>query len=404
MRILYVVSLFPCWSETFIVREIQELMRRGADIRILSLRQPKEQLVHPEAQALLDRTIYPHDRLFGISTAMARFVAHCGPVLRTSGEAVGSLARRPLSLAKTAIALQQCLAGMGGVYKFRPDHVHSHWGTYASTAGLQISRILCCGFSFTCHAHDIFLEDHQLARKLRECRFAATISNYNIDFLQRKYGGIAREKVKLVRCGVRVDEFLPRPAQPESGQVFAIGRLDPIKGFDVLVKACARLRDQGRKMECSIAGDGPERARLLSQIERLGLEANVHLVGAKTQSEVRRMLLESRMCVLPSVVDSGGNMDGIPVALMEAMALGVPVVSTNVSGIPELVVNERTGLSVVQGDSNALSGSIARLLDDSHLASRLAQAGRQKVEQEFNIQTEAGRLYELMLQARGAVR
>jgi glycosyltransferase involved in cell wall biosynthesis len=184
-----------------------------------------------------------------------------------------------------------------------------------------------------------------------------------------------------------------------TGELLAVGRLDPIKGFDVLVDALGELAKTGRKFRCRIIGSGPLEGDLRARIDRHGIGDWVELLGARPQAEVRAALNAASVFVLPSVVTATGDRDGIPVSLMEAMALGTPVVSTRVSGIPELIEDGREGLLVPEKDAAALAAAIARLLDDPDLGPRLAVAARAKVEREFDASVEARKLLELLAHA-----
>jgi glycosyltransferase involved in cell wall biosynthesis len=181
-----------------------------------------------------------------------------------------------------------------------------------------------------------------------------------------------------------------------------VGRLDEIKGFRYLVDACRTLAQRGHNFTCYIIGDGPLRHALTKRISELGLDQRVRLCGAIKQEEVRRYLYGATAFVLPSIRTARGDMDGIPVALMEAMAAGTPVVSTTVSGIPELVENGVTGLLVPPADSPALADCIERLLGDPSYALALAQKARLRIEQDFDARKEARKLYDYFRAFRSA--
>ena len=185
--------------------------------------------------------------------------------------------------------------------------------------------------------------------------------------------------------------------------IVTVGRLDPIKGFDVLVDALAELKRRGRRVRCQIIGEGPLRGELQARVDRQGLSELVALVGARAQAEVGAALRAATIFTLPSLIAPSGDRDGIPVSLMEAMAAGAPVVSTRVSGIPELIEDEREGLLVAPQDSRALAEALARLLDDVALRRRLAVAARAKIEREFDAAREANKLLELFAHARARV-
>jgi glycosyltransferase involved in cell wall biosynthesis len=394
MRILYVVSLFPCWSETFIVREIAELVRAGADVRILSLRHPCESMVQSDAAALLDRVVYPPQGWRAWRPALGALARHPRTELANLVRLFAGLWRHPASLAKTLIAWARALSTVEQLSQFHPQHIHAHFATYPSTVALLLSRRLAVPFSFTAHAHDIFLEDHLLAWKMRASAFSIAISEFNREFIARRLGQDAIRGMHVVHCGISPAIFAFTPEGRDARRILAIGRLDDIKGFPHLVDACALLRARGVAFTCDIVGSGPLGGELAARIARLGLAGHVRLLGARKQEEVREMLAQAGVFAMPSVVTRRGDRDGIPVALMEAMACGLPVVSTRVSGIPELVRDGVTGLLADPGSAEQLADCLARLLEQPVYAAQLAGRARHTVEREFDIGREAGKLRE----------
>lgn len=389
MRIAYVVSQFPKLSETFILREMLALRARGHDITVLSIKGDTEPMVHPEAEALRPGTLYPSldpgalvaaaARLAGRPVSTGRVVATLGAVCAAHpGILLKSLALVPLAL-RFARSLEA--AGV--------RHIHAHWATYPATLAWVIHRLTGIPYSVTGHAHDLYLPNPMLPRTLRESAFFATISEFNRALLIQSCGPEALGKVRLVRCGLPLGDFPWRPSDGPRGDpplVVSVGRLVDYKGFDVLLRACALARDAGRPVRLRIAGEGPERLRLERLRASLRLEGLVTLEGALRQEEVRALLQTADLFVLACVRGRDGQQDGIPIVLMEAMALGVPVVSTRLSGIPELVKDSETGLLAAPGDDRHLADVMGRILQDRVLSLALAQRARELVEREFDIE------------------
>ncbi len=399
-RLLYVVSLFPCWSETFIVREIAALIAAGADVRILSLKAPSEKLVHPDAERLLPRVRHPLAPGPAARRRTVALLAH-PRALSSLALALGrALARHPIELGKSLEAVARALEQLDWIREFDPDVIHAHWASYPSTAALALARLLGKPFGFTCHANDIFVHDHLLREKIESAAVAVTISRYNVAWLAERVTARARERLKVIHCGVDLPTWPFKDEGRQEDLIVSVGRLDPIKGFDVLVDALGELKRRGRQFRGRIIGEGPLRGELQARIDRRGLSTLVELVGARPQAEVRAALYAASIFTLPSLIAPGGDRDGIPVSLMEAMAVGAPVVSTRVSGIPELIEEEREGLLVSPRDSRALGDALARLLDDAGLRRRLAMAARGKIEREFDAALEANKLLELFDHAR----
>lgn len=394
MRVIYFVSLFPCWSETFIVREIVELIKLGVDVRIVSLKHPVEKLVQSDAKGLLDRVVYPKTGLAGFISALTQCFSHPWLLLADLARLIAGLAAHPTAMAKTLVVWWRSLGLIGTLKGLRADHLHAHWATYPSTAAMVCSRRLDVPFSFTAHAHDIFLEDHYLAEKMRRAAFGVTISEFNRNYLATNVSPIARERMRIVHCGVSPRDFAFSPSKREPGQLLAVGRLDEIKGFRHLIEACRILAERKIAFHCNVIGEGPLRAELEGRIADASLGANVTLLGVRKQEEVRQFLAKASMFVLPSVVTSRGDRDGIPVALMEAMAVGLPVVSTRVSGIPELVEHGVSGLLAEPGNAENLADCIQQMLVSPETALKMAQRARQQVEHEFDIAIEARKLHQ----------
>lgn len=391
LRVLYVVSLFPCWSETFIVREIATLIAAGVDVRILSLKPPSETLVQPEAAALLDRVWHPLPAARGFGAGFAALLRRPRAFAGAAARIAWRLRGQPLALAKSLVALGRGMALLRRIEAFDPQLLHAHWATYPSTVAMALARALGRPFGFTAHAHDIFVDDHLLRDKLEAARLPVTISRYNIDHLSALTPR-ARERLRVVHCGVDLGATRFVREGRRDDLLLAVGRLDPIKGFDVLVEALALLRARGIPFRCRIIGEGPERGALQAAIAGHGLGDRIELAGARGQAEVQAALREAALFVLPCAVAADGNRDGIPVALMEAMAAGAPVLSTRVSGVPELIADGVEGLLVGERDAGALADALQRLLDDAALRERLAAAARAKIEREFDARGEALRL------------
>lgn len=394
LRVLYIVSLFPCWSETFIAREITHLLASGVDVRILSLKPPGEKMVQSDAQRLLPLVRHPEPFVRSIWTRIRALVHHPIAFGGAACHIAWRLRSQPAVLGKSLIALGRGMAQLDWVTSFSPHVIHAHWATYPSTVAWALARASGIPFGFTAHAHDIFVDDQLLREKLADAAVPVTISRYNVDWLATRIDERARSRLRLVHCGVDLAASPFARSGRSDRHILAVGRLDPIKGFDVLVDALGLLRRRDVACSCSIVGEGPQRLELQAAIDCQDLQDSVTLVGVMPQEQVQAALRAASIFVMPSVVTPEGNRDGIPVALMEAMAAGTPVVSTRVSGIPELIADGDDGVLVDQRDAPALADALARLLGDAALRDRLAIAGRRKVESEFDAAVEAAKLLE----------
>jgi colanic acid/amylovoran biosynthesis glycosyltransferase len=399
--VAYLVKMYPRFSETFILAELLELERQGAQLQVFSLKKPDDGIFHADVARLRARVTYlPESPLLAPRSFAAAHRQLLAADPRRYARALGAALRR-----RRAATLKHFLqAGWIAVRMRRAGiaHVHAHFASGPAAVALHLHRLTGITYSFTAHAKDIYIQDvdrEELAAKLRAARFAVTVSDYNREHLSRLAGG-----GRLVRIynGLDLERFAPNGAAPEEPPlVLAVGRLIEKKGFADLVEACARLRDEGRRFRCRIVGKGELRAALHRRIAELGLEGVVELTGPLPREALLELYPRASVVVAPSVVGADGNRDGLPTVLIEAMALGVPVVATDVTGIPELVEDGRTGLLVAQHDPAALAAAIGRLLSDRAGAATLAAAGRERVERRFDLRANVAQLRELLEEGAG---
>jgi glycosyltransferase involved in cell wall biosynthesis len=256
-------------------------------------------------------------------------------------------------------------------------------------------------YSFTAHAKDIYTtRPVRIAERMREARFVVTCTHYNHQYLVSLVDSQTAQRIWCIPHGVDLRRFHPGPpARSQLPLILAVGRLVEKKGLTYLVEACALLQRQGVSFQCWIVGSGPLRDPLREQIKTLGLENTVELHGFRTQEELVESYRQATVCALPCIVLENGDRDGIPNVLVEAMAMGLPVVSTSISGIPELVEHERTGVLVPPRDPPALAAALARLLADPHQCQQLGSAASLSVTERFDLARNVERLHALFAQA-----
>jgi glycosyltransferase involved in cell wall biosynthesis len=392
----YVMQKYPSLTLTFVYREVFALRAAGLQINTFSIWKPRLDELSPEARALVDETFYllplnlprftaAHLR-YGLKRPR-RYLGALAACLRGKGVAWG---RRLRALGHFLLAVYLA----DEVERRRIQHLHAHFARNAATLALVVARLTRVTFSFTAHANDLFVSPTLLSAKVKAARFVVAISDYNREVLQQLAPGLETlSKIHVVHCGLDLRRFSRDGWAPDQRDqpplILGVGRLVEKKGFEHLIRACKLLAHRGYAFRCMIIGQGPEAVRLKHQIEAEGLTATVQLVGAVVQEKLMHYFAQARIVTLPCVVARDGDQDGIPVTLMEAMALEIPVVSTPVSGIPELIEHEKTGLLVPAGDASALAGALARLLDDDDLCAELGRAGRAKVAAEFDIHANA---------------
>ena len=386
LRIAYVLKRYPRLSETFVLHEMLELRRRGAVVVIVARKDAGEGVVH-EATGTLDAPVHylPSPSALGLDAWAIRSLDRFpGEARRLGVEALrGALSRDDYATVIQAAMIAPFLK------QLEIDHVHAHFATWAATAASYISDVSGIPFSFTAHAKDIYhqrVDRKALASKIEKARFVVTVSDFNrryLDDLLRSEGRSGR--VCRIYNGVDLRRITPRERAGEAGLIVGVGRLVRKKGFDYLIEACRLLRDGGRRFRCIIVGEGEERAALERRVAGYSLAPVVSLPGARTHAEVLETVGRASVFVLPCVVGEDGDRDGLPTVLLESMALGVPVISTRVSGVPEIVADGRTGLLVAERDPAGLARAIERLLDSPALQRRLSTAALEKVRRDFSL-------------------
>jgi glycosyltransferase involved in cell wall biosynthesis len=395
VRIAYLVSRFPDPSETFVLREMNAVERlNGGDVELFVLFPPKDPFVHPDAARWVARA---HRASRSASIAAVLWWLARRP-LRTSAALCSTVVgfwRSPERLARSLAALASGAAHARSMRAERIAHVHAHFATYPALAAWLAGRLLDVPYSFTAHAHDIFVDQLHLSPLVRDAAGVAVISEFNREFLE-PYGAGTATDVRVVHCGVDPAAYAFRPRAPaHSGTMRAIcvATLNELKGHAVLLDALAR--EGLERVELDLVGSGPLEQALRAQAERLGIGDRVRFCGTRSEREVAALLDAADVFVLASVVAANGQMDGIPVALMEALAAGMPVIASRLSGIPELVRDGETGLLVEPGDPEALADAFRNLLADPDAAIARARNGRRLIEAEFDIARSAAAMLEL---------
>ena len=394
--IAYIAQSFPNLTATFIYREVFALRRMGFHVVTLSVRKPAIDKLSAEAKSLVDSTRYVIPfawpafitaHLYFLITHPIRYISTLLLVLTRPGE-------KPQNRLRTFLHFGGAIYLALEAKKQKVQHIHAHFSVNAASSALVISRMLGITFSFTAH-NNFFTDQIILREKLKAAKFIVAISEYSRDFLLDLLPNEnLKEKFHIVHCGVSTDDFSP-PAHKASDQlplVFSVAQLTERKGIPVLVEACRIVAERGYDFKCIIAGDGLQRPLLEQQVAQYQLQDKVQLVGVVFQEHLASYLNEADMFVLPCLTAPNGDVDGIPVVLMEAMAMEIPTVSTYVSGIPELIEDGHSGLLVKEKDAEALADALQRLLEDDELRTRLGKNGRQKVIEEFNIDRSAAQL------------
>jgi len=391
MRIGYLLSEHPALSHTFIDREIRELERRGHQVEIASIREPvNAAILGEDGKAWIERTFYvlaSWRRLPGALVQLARNRCDWRCMLSTWFRVVR---KQPLRLA-SYVYLPEAILVVDWMIEREVRHVHNHFGNAAGTVAAIAAASHLVKFSLSIHGPDIFynVENDLLPEKLRWAAFVRCISWYSKSQLCLLTPPEQWGKFDIVRCGVETSIFASRP-DPDNlvPRVLCVGRLVAAKGQALLLEASSTLRADGVEHELIMVGTGPDEAFLRETISREVLD-HVVMAGGMNQSSVRQEYQKADLFVLASFAE------GVPVVLMEAMACGVPVVSTRITGIPELIEDGVDGLLVAPGDSAALAAAIRKLILDPELRMSLGKAARAKVAAHYNLSVNGPAMVDL---------
>ena len=411
----YVLKMYPRFSETFIVSEILAREAAGESIVIFSLRPPVDPRFHPELARVVAPVLYI-DR----PTKPSSLWAALGAATAGRPAFAASVARHlPELLAADGDDAVQAVAVARAALDHGVTHLHAHFASLATTVARLAGILADLPYSFTAHAKDLFHESvdpADIERKLRDAHHTVTVSEYNLAHLAGQHP-LAVGRVHRVYNGIELARFPFDARRSERARavgdaaigavpatplgIVAVGRLVEKKGFGLLIDAAADLRDSGISITVRIAGGGELRDTLAAQIDRLGLAAQVRLLGPLPQNEVAELLAAADVFVAPCVVGADGNTDGLPTVILEAMALGVPCVASDVTGIPEVVRDGDTGVLCRSGDGDDLVRALRTVAAPGFDGAGIARRARDLVEQQFDSTAQAALLRVLRLGAPG---
>lgn len=358
VKITYIVGIFPKLSETFVLNQITDLIDMGHDVEIISCSRPREQVVHEsvERYGLLQRTHY----------------------LTGNQSTIGfELNERLVS----AI--------------FFTDIIHAHFAAIQTEIALKIARSFGIPYVFTAHAYDIFINPDAgaLREKFESASKAITISDFNKEYLLNLLGEDLREKIEVVRCGVRLEDFKLVERKPgDKVRILLVGRFVEKKGVRYAIEAFKEAASDISNAELRIIGDGELKDEIVGMIDASGLREKVVLLGPMPQSAVLKEMEGADIFLLPSVTAENGDREGVPVSIMEASATGLPVVSSLHTGIPEVVIEGKTGFLAPEKDTALLARRLKELIRNPDLRRSMGKEGRANIERLYSHKAEMERL------------
>ncbi|MEO6872883.1 MAG: glycosyltransferase family 4 protein [Chthoniobacterales bacterium] len=388
--VAYLFERFPSFTQTFCYREIAELRRQGFVPPIFSVRHPKGEPSQDWDSAIAAAVEYfPEDD---------QLVREIDRALR-KGKLPQAAAGEIKSWGRETDFLRLYQAAWLGprLQALGVRHLHAHFAGLAARTAYWVEKFFGIGFSFTGHANDIFSPKPfaiSLGKLIYAARAVVTVSDFGVAYLRENFPSDAAKFLRVYN-GIDLARFQAATFANTPRLILSIGRLIEKKGFADLIEACRLLSEQGIEFRADIIGEGPLEAELNAQIVNAGLTEGVSLTGPLPQSEIIARLARSSLFALPCVTESGGGMDNLPTVIMEAMAAGLPVVSTPLGGVPEMVRAGETGFLVPERNLGALAEALARLLANRDLARSLGQAGRQRAAELFAIEQSAQQLQRL---------
>jgi glycosyltransferase involved in cell wall biosynthesis len=394
-EVAYLAPEIPALSATFVYEELLALERRGVTVLPVSVHRPAHPAHSQTALAARTHVLYEGSLVVQAATGLAAMPAFGRGTLVALSHLLTDLWAVGCWRPQAGKLVWQWLAAARlarWLRRGRCRHLHVHFAHVPAQIGMYAAAFAGLPFTVTAHANDIFERALLLRRKAERAKKLLTISHYNLAYLRSL--GLPADKLAVVRCGVSFAQRSKAPAAASSRprlRIGTLGRLVEKKGIDDLLRALALLEAQPGA-ELSIVGDGPLRAGLEALARELGVQACVRFEGSLAHADVVAWLHTLDVFVLACKPDAQGDMDGIPVALMEAMSQHVPVLSTRLSGIPELVLDEQTGLLAPPADPPALAAQLQRLLDEPALRGDLAAAAAPHVEAEFGQSVNIDRL------------
>lgn len=390
----FILGPFPVLSQTFIYREFEAMADFGLEVNLVSTgsRRAHDLQLSPALREMERRAIF-------LNPDSARVVASMGAWLRSSRVRqtlrwmMGLPHRDPAKRARAAASVLVAAQLAPELRRRGIRYVHAHFAGFQTEIAMSLSRLLDIPYGCTWHAYGIYKDRNILEDKVRGARVLLTCTRHNVEHLRALCPEEA-DRIHLDYHGLDLSRFPEAAAFDEAARpvILAVGRLIPKKGFSHLLRAAAILKQSGQAFEVRLIGEGPERGELEELVRELGLEDEVRFLGAQPNREVFRQIAASRLLVVPSVVTADGDMDGIPNVALEAMSLGRPVVGSQISGIPEVLVPSETGFLTEPGDEAQLARHLGTLLRDAALAQEIGARARALIFERFDLRANVRRV------------
>ncbi|MFC1807901.1 glycosyltransferase [Candidatus Omnitrophota bacterium] len=410
-EIAFILSQFPETHETFILREFKAMRDAGMRFKIFSLKPCKDEVIHDDARPFMNDTDY-EPFFLSLKVILANiisFISNPFKYINILSEVLLASINDFKSLWQSAAIFPKSVYYASVARKQKIKHIHAHWANIPSTSAYIASRFSGIPYGITAHAFDIFVETPMLGEKFERAKFIVTCTDYNRRHLIRRFR-LNEDKVFLNYHGLE-KRWFQREAQdsrvrdPKGGcgyparfiKLLSIGRLVEQKGFEYLIKACAILQIKNINFSLKIIGDGPLRDEINMLVAEYNLQRRVEIIKTSAQEQVINYYKESDLFVLPCVISKNQDRDGIPNVILEAMAMGLPVIGTAVSGLPEVLRNEETALVVNDQDPDSLAHAIERVAHSNELGQKLAENGYKLVAKRFDLDENVENLKDIFV-------
>lgn len=406
-KVALILSQFPEQYETFLLREIVEMKKAGLDLSIFSLKKCKDKIIHPESKKFQRKTHYSNFIFSGklIFANLIFLISKPLKYISTLCYIFFQNLRSPVFLIKSLLLFPESVYFARIIENENISIVHGYWATFPATSAIIISRLTGIPFSFTGHAHDIYLDTTMLIEKMLKARFVATCTANNKTYLlslaKKKISSEDYDKLEQKICinyhGVNLSKFKrdrkkSKKSEDSKISILSVGSLLKCKGFDILIDACETLLQNNLNFHCTIVGGGPLKDQLTKQIENSNLINNVTITGNLTQEELLPYFKTADVFALPVRLEIHW---GIPNVLIEAIASGVPVITTNLPSISELIQDGRTGFVIPEKNPKLLAEKITEIVKNPHLHKTIVDNAYQVVNSNFDRSKNAANLVHL---------
>jgi colanic acid/amylovoran biosynthesis glycosyltransferase len=408
--VAYLLTQFPALSETFVLNEVVKMAEQGLEVTVWSMRRPgKKDLYNDQVKSIRDniRTIPFWDPRVLLLFPLF-LLAHPISVIWVLIQTIRHQYPHPGTLLRSLVVLPAVLYYGNQMQRRLIEHLHVHFATTPAWGAWVIKTVYGISWSMTVHAHDIYLNHDMLQKKMDSAEFMVTNSQYNIDYLRKVHPGYPNEKLHLIHTGIDTGRFQPLATEITADilQILAVGRLDPTKGYRYLVEVVRELSQRGIKTCTHVVGHITDEAYVQAEykaIQRLihdyRLEDSITFEQGIPQDLLLQRYQEAALFLLPCVVDETGNSDGLPSVLVEAMLLQKPIISTRISGIPELVITDQTGWLCEPGNVKELADACESIIRQPELAAVISAQGRQHALENWDLALTSKQMYQLLAES-----